>query len=372
MSRSSIALSDLVREYDLWNSEVSACTKQQVALAARRLHAFFRWFFEQEHKCPPPADFDVEADAVTPRDVGRWRTWLAQGERDGVGGWHREPVRPATVHSYHAALSQLYEYGRQLDPPLVESNPMKAVKNKRPPVAEPDVWSRSEIAALLRAVRRIRWQDPVKRTQWTSMIYGLLHGMRINEITTQRRIDLRPDERVVFIRARDDSPGQWWQWQTKGRRDRAVGISRRYASVQRRLMRECPWMFPHLSHKVCKRRIAGIGDLTWRQKQQPYTTVNRDFEVIVAQANVIRMEKGQPTIAVAYPHMGRQTAATQLAIDGVNPKIAMTIMGWSSPETGNRHYIRVEQGLAIAKSQACFSRIGHPRSPGNIGFGSGE
>lgn len=365
MSRSSITLSELVREYDLWNSEVSACTKLQVAQAARRLHAFFRWQYEEVHKAPAPADYEVGADDVTPRDVSRWRAWLAQGERDGRGGWRRKPVSPHTVHSYHAALSQLFRYGLELQPPLVAANATAGVKNKRPQDAEPDVWSRSEIAALLCAVRRIRWQDRTMRRRWTAIVYGLLHGMRINEITTLRRVDIRPAERLVLVRARDDTPGSWWRWQTKGRRDRAVGISRRYASALRRLLVECPWMFPHLSRRVCASRVARIGDLTWRQRQQPYSVVNRDFDSIVAQANVIRLEKRQPTIAVAYPHMGRQTAATQLAIDGVNPKIAMTIMGWSSPETGNRHYIRVEQGLAISRSQASFSRIGRPRNPGN-------
>lgn len=368
MSRSSssdVTLSELSREYELWNAEVSACTKVQVALAARRLHAFFAWQYEQDHGVPPAADYEVPVDRITPRQFGHFRTWLIQGERDGFGGWRRKPVRPHTVHSYHAALSQLFRYGLELQPPLVASNPASGVRNKRPAEPEPDVWSRSEIAALLLAVRRIRWQDASSRVRWTAILYALLHGLRINEVTTLRRIDLRPDEGLVLVRAREDKPGQWWQWQTKGRRDRAVGISRRYASVLRRLLEKCPWMYPHLSRRACQSRVARIGNLTWRQKQQPYSTANRDFGVIVAQANVIRAEKGQPAIAVAYPHMGRQTAATQLAIDGVNPKIAMTIMGWSSPETGNRHYIRVEQSLAVSRSQASFSRIGRPRNPGH-------
>ncbi len=365
MSRSSITLSALVREYTLWNAEVSDCTRVQVALAARRLHTFYRWLFEQEHKCPAPADFDVAADAITPRDIGRFRAWLAQGERDGRGGWRRKPVSPHTVHSYHAALSQLFRYGLELAPPLIGSNPMAGVKNKRPAEPEPDVWSRGEIAALLSAVRRIRWQDRTMRRRWTALLYGLLHGMRINEVTTLRRVDLRPAERLVFVRARDDKPGQWWRWQTKGRRDRAVGISHRYASVLRRLLAECSWMFPHLSRRVCQSRIKRIGDLTWRQKQQPYSVVNRDFGVIVAQANVIRMERGLPTIAVAYPHMGRQTAATQLAVDRVNPKVTATIMGWADAATGYRHYQKVEQALSISTSRASFTRIGRQSDLGN-------
>lgn len=367
MSRSSqkMSLSDLVREYDLWNSEVSACTKLQVAQAARRLHAFFRWQDEQSTGVPPAAGYGVVADEVTPRDIAHWRTWLAQGERDGRGGWRRKAVSPHTVHSYHAALSQLYRYGLELQPPLVSVNPASQVRNKRPQDAEPDVWSRSEIAALLRAVRRVRWQDRTARTRWTAILYGLLHGLRINEITTLRRVDIRPAERLVLIRARGDEPGQWWQWQTKGRRDRAVGISGRYARVLARMLAECAWMFPHLSRRACQSRVARIGDLTWRQRQQPYSVVNRDFGVIVAQANVVRLEKGQPTIAVAYPHMGRQTAATALAARGVHPKVLSTIMGWSSPETGNRHYIKVQQDQALEASRSCFTAMGRKPDLGN-------
>ena len=285
---------------------------------------------------------------ITPRDISHWRAWLIQG----LG---RRAVSLHTVHSYHAALRQLFRYGAEMQPPLIAASPMDGVKNRRPPQPEPDVWSRSEIAALVRGIRRVRWQDATARRRWTAIIYGLLHGMRINEITTLRRIDLRPAEGIVLVRARDDQPGQWWRWQTKGRTDRAIGISPVYARILRRLLRECPWMYPHLSRRACASRVARIGDLTWRQRQQPYSVVNRDFGAIVAQANVIRVERGQPTIAVAYPHMGRQTAATQLAASGVHPKIAATIMGWRSVETGNRHYIKVQQAQAIATSRACFT-----------------
>jgi integrase len=364
MSRSSITLSQLSREYDLWNAEVSACTKAACGLAVRRLHAFFRWSYEREHGGPPPADFDVAVESISPRDIAHWRTWLLQGARDGRGGWLRKPVRPHTVHSYHAALRQVFRYGLELQPPLIESNPLAGVKNRRPPQPEPDVWSRVEIAALLRAIRRIRWQDSTAAVRWTSILYGLLHGQRINEVTTQRRIDLRPESGTVFVRARDDMPGQWWQWRTKGKVDRAVGVSPQYVRVLRRLLRACPWMFPHLSRRACQNRIARIGDLTWRQRQQPYSTVNRDFGVIVAQANVLRLEKGQPTIDIAYPHMGRQTAATALAARGVHPKVLSTIMGWSSAETGNRHYIQVRQEQAVQTSRSCFTTTGR-RQLGN-------
>jgi integrase len=335
----------------------------QVQLAARRLHAFLSWQYARDRGCPAPADFDPPADSITERDIQHWRTWLAQGERDGRGGWRRKPCSAHTVHSYHAALRQLWRYATELRPPLVAANPVNGVRNKRPQPVDPDIWDRGEIASLLWAIRRIRWQDRTMPIRWSAIVYGLLHGMRINEITTLRRIDLRPADRLVLVRARDDSAGQWWQWKTKGRRDRAVGISGRYARVLQRLLCVCPWMFPHLSRRACANRIARIGDLTWRQKQQPYSVVNRDFNAIVAQANVIRLGKGQPMIAVAYPHMGRKTAATQLAGDGVHPAIMSAIMGFL-PETANRYYIRVEQGVAIAKSQASFSRIGRRPAPG--------
>ncbi len=301
--RSSTTLAELVREYDLWNAEVSACTKLAVGQAVRSLHGFYRWQYEQDHGAAPAPDWDVPVESITPRDIGRWRAWLIQG-------LSRRPVSVHTVHSYHAALRQLWRYGEELSPPLVGSNPAAAVRNRRPADAEPDVWDRAEIAALLRAVRRMRWRDRSMEPRWVAILYGLLHGLRINEVTTLRRIDIQPKQRRVLIRARDDSPGQWWAWQTKGRRDRAVGISPMYARTLARLLRRCPWMYPHLSERACRRRVAGIGDLTWRQKQQPYSTVNRDFDGIVAEANVIRIERGQPTIATAYPHMGRQTAAT--------------------------------------------------------------
>lgn len=363
MSRSSITLSALVAEYDLW-AEVAPCTKQGVAVAARRLHAFYVWQYQRQHQGAPPADFDVIVAEIQPRDIGHWRAWLVQGERSGRGGWSRRPVRPHTVHSYHAALRQLFAYGLELSPPLIGSNPMEGVPNRRPPDIEPDVWTRDEIAALLRAVRWIRWQDRTARVRWISLLYSVLHGQRINEATNLRRIDLRPAERLVLVRARGDEPGQWWQWRTKGKTDRAIGISRQYARALRRLLQECPWMYPHLSKRACQIRIERIGDLTWRQRQQPYSVVNRDFGAIVRQANVIRQERGQPTIAVAYPHMGRQTAATALAARGVHPKVLSTIMGWSSPDTGNRHYIQVQQEQAVAASRSCFTDTGR-RQLGN-------
>jgi integrase len=359
-----MTLSKLFREFDLWNAEVRPCTKQAVGVAVRRFHAFCKAMWEAEHGSPAPQDFDVPADEIAGRDISHWRSWLLQGERDGCGGWRRKPVSAHTVHSYHAALSELFAYGLEIDPPLVSSNPFAAVRNKRPPQPEPDVWSRNEIASLLSAVRTIRWQDPTMRIRWTSILYGLLHGERINEITTQRRMDLRPDLGVIFIRARTDEAGKWWQWTAKTANDRAVGISPRYGRVLRRLLAKCPWGFPHLSQRVCRRRIGRIGDLSWRQKQQPYCVVNRDFNRIVAQANVMRLERGQPTIAVAYPHMGRQTAATELAASRVHPKVAAAIMGWSSPETGNRHYIKVRQDEAIVISRSCFTAISRRRQLG--------
>jgi len=360
MSRDSITLSALLAEYDLW-SELAPCTKQAVAVAAHRLHAFFAWQYERQHESAPPAGFDVPTSTIAPRDIAHFRTWLAQGERDGHGGWQRRPTSPHTVYSYHAALRQLFRYGLELSPPMITASPMEGVRNKRPEQPEPDIWSRDEIAALLRAIRRIRWRDRTMAIRWTAIIYGLLHGMRINEITTLRRIDLEPDRGTVFVRARDDEPGQWWHWSTKGRTDRAIGISPQYARVLRRLLRSCPWMFPHLSRWACESRQRRVGDLTWRQRQQPYSTVNRDFDAIVAQANVLRQKRNQPTIAVAYPHMGRQTAATQLAASNIHPKVAATIMGWRSVETGNRHYIKVQQAQAISVGRACFTAIGRGR-----------
>ncbi len=76
-SRDSITLSALSAEYDLWNGDVSPCTKAAVAVAARRLHAFFAWQYEQEHHAPAPNDFDVRVAQITPRDIGHWRAWLA-------------------------------------------------------------------------------------------------------------------------------------------------------------------------------------------------------------------------------------------------------------------------------------------------------
>jgi integrase len=365
MSKSgSTTLSRLLWEYELW-AEVSPCTKTAVGVAARRLHAFFCWLYAQDHQAPAPGDFDPSVVDITPRHISHFRTWLIQGERDGYGGWRRRPVSAHTVHSYHASLRQLFRYGRELTPPLIVADPMAGIRNRRPEQPEPDVWSRSEIAALLEAVRRIRWRDPTMRIRWTAILYGLLHGQRINEITTLRRIDLRPQEGLVLIRARGDEPGRWWRWETKGRRDRALGISRQYARALRRLLAGCPWMFPHLSRRACARRLARIGDLSWRQRQCPYTVVNRDFRDIVAQANVVRLEKGQPMIAAGYLHVGRQTAATELARRRVHPKVAATIMGWASVETGNRHYIKVEQAYALCTSRACFAAIGRSPELGN-------
>jgi len=349
-----MTLAGLYREYDVWNCEVTPCTKAAVGVAARSLLAFYQAMWRQENGVAAPEEYhDVAVADISPRDVSRWRAWLTG-----------KSVSPHTVHSYHAALRQLFRYGLELSPPLIGSDPTEGVRNKRPSQPEPDVWTRDEIAALLRAVRRIRWQDSTASLRWTAILYGLLHGMRINEVTTLRQVDLSPDRRLVLVRAREDVPGQWWSWRTKSSRDRPVGTSPQYARVLHRLMRVCPWMYPHLSRRVCARRVAGIGSLTWRQRQQPYTTVNRDFDVIVEQANVIRMERGQPTIAVAYPHMGRQTAATELAANRVHPKVAAAIMGWSSPETGNRHYIKVSQSQAIAVAQDCFAAKKRPRNLG--------
>ncbi len=367
MSRDSITLSALAAEYDLW-AEVSPCTKQAVAVATHRLHAFFAWQYERQHQRPAPDDYDVTVAEITPRDIAHWRTWLAQGERDAHGRWARRPVSAHTVHSYHACLRQLFGYGCELQPPLISNNPMEGLANRRPEQPEPDIWTRDEIASLLRAVRRIRWRDPTAATRWTAIFYGLLHGMRINEITTLRRIDIDPDRRIVFVRAREDEPGNWWRWETKGRTDRAIGISMPYARILRRLLKLCGWMFPHLPRRACASRVARIGDLTWRQRQQPYSAVNREFDAIVRQANVIRLKRCQPTIARAYPHMGRQTAATQLAADGVHPKVAATIMGWRSVETGNRHYIKVQQAQAVATGRACFTAIGRRPATGEQGF----
>lgn len=358
MSRDSITLSQILAEYDLWNAEVCPATKAAVATASRSLHAFFAWQYEHEHQTAPPSDYDVPVGAIAPRDIGHWRAWLASGERDGRGGWSRRPVSAHTVHSYHAALRQLFAYGLELQPPLIASNPMEGVKNRRPEDPEPDVWSRQDLGTILRAVRRVRWQDPTAMVRWTSLMYGLMHGRRVNELTTLRQDDLRPDQGLILIRARRDDPGQCWQWKPKTRVDLPVGISPRYAQVLRRLMKMCPWQYPHLSREICANRMQQIGDLTWRQRQQPYGNLNRDFARIVAQANALRMEKGQPMITRAYPHMGRKTAATQLALARVHPKVTAAIMGWSRVETGNRFYIRVEQEQAISVGRAAFTRMG--------------
>ena len=357
MSRDSITLSQLLAEYDLW-AEVSPCTKAAVGVAVRSLHRFLHWCYEQEHHDDPPAEYDVAVGQITPRDIAHWRSWLAAGERDGRGGWRRCPARPHTIHSYHAALRQLFRYGLELRPSLIGSNPIEGVRNKRPADPEPDVWSRQDIGTLLRAIRRVRWQDSTAAIRWTALMYGLLHGRRINELTTLRQEDLRPDQGLILIRARPDDPGRCWQWRTKGKVDLPVGISPRYGRVLRRLVQACPWRYPHLSSRTCSHLLAKVGDLTWRQRQQPYGNVNRDFNMIVAQANVLRLERNQPTITVAYPHMGRKTAATQLALARVHPKVTAAIMGWSRVETGNRFYIRVEQEQAIRVGRSTFARMG--------------
>ncbi len=253
----------------------------------------------------------------------------------------------ATLRSYGGSLSSVF--GWAVENGTVRTNPCRGVKLPKLPKCDPTFWTRDEMIRLHEAIDRLPWRDEVRALQWHALIQVADDcGLRIAEILNLRWMDIELDSKdgpsMIHIRHRDASDGQWWQWGSKGRRDRSVLLAQASLTLLRRMEIACPWLYPFLPEKRCLSLQARARQLPDGVRKRPYTGLYIIWNRIKTRANV----KGDGAF-----HRMRRTAATELA-EHLNVFQLQQMFGWQVPATAE-HYVAIRkkaQHEAVAKAQA--------------------
>jgi len=249
----------------------------------------------------------------------------------------------ATIKSYCASVSSVFGWA-VANVERVTVNPFRGVRAPKLDRTRPAFWTRDEMDRLYRAIEWLDWRDPIQRLQWTALLMVAdTCGFRIGEILNLRWDDIDLDRRIVRVQYRPHVPGECWEWGTKGHRDRAMPIRDDLLALLYRMTEVCPWRYPFLKERRCRKLQARSGELPDSVRKRPYTNLYEVWKRIRDRAQI----KGDGAF-----HQIRRTAATELAGHLTAPQL-QTAFGWQELSTA-QHYIGLcdqAQMEAVARAQ---------------------
>jgi len=299
-----------------------------------------------------------------------WKKWMAFcGQYPGAGAakfqvWLRDHAKcreahghPVTsVHSYCAAVSQVYRWLGEQPEYAGTVNPFTGVKRMKPDRRLVQVYSPSDLHAMLDAVDGAGFQAPLTRLRWTGFFLVGLHGLREGEIWNLRwdhDIDLAAETLRIQYRD-DDRASGWWQWGTKGGSDRDVPMSEDLVNFFWRLRVHAGWLYPFLKRVTYELRLAQPWPLPERIRNYPYCNFWREFHRI----------RDAAKIKAGTFHTLRKNAGTHLAEQRVPMPHAQSILGHASMQTTNQYYVAVDKRLSMDNARNAFNHL--PLGP--VGF----
>jgi integrase len=278
--------------------------------------------------------------------AAKFQVWL----RDHAG------YPASSVHSYTAAVSQVYRWLADSGEYGIDGNPFDGVKRIRGDKRQVHVYGDAEINALLDAVQRIPWRDPLARMRWTGFVLLGRTGLREGEIWNLRwDHDLDLASETVHVQYRDDdSERRWWRWGTKGASDRDAPMSEDLVLFLWRFRVLAEWPMPFLKRRTYELRRRQAWPLPETVRNYPYGDFWREFRRIRRVAKI-----GAGTF-----HRLRKDAGTLLVEEGVPLPQVQAILGHKSMQTTREIYVYVDQQRAQANARAAFNR----RPLGPVGF----
>lgn len=325
-----VTLSYLFREYEMFKA-VKARTKEKARAAFDHLVKF----------CG-----DMPAKDVSPGRANRFAVWLetqAPNARTKAKGLSR-----FTVKTTMGAASQVFgwalrqrsvdgrcEYGLTMNP-FSEADPVKVDQRAV------RYYTEDEASDLLNAASELLWRDPTKTLAWyAAILLALESGLRKNEITNLRWMDIDLDEGRVHIRHRPDRAGEYWEWISKGRHEGSVPLGQLGWESLMRLREIRPWLYPFLMECRYLALLSGSWPLPELVRDNPAHNWSREFNRILRRANRNRQLFQKEIIAEGDFHQLRKTAGTWLAERGVPEHYVQATLRHASPDTTRKHYVGI-------------------------------
>jgi len=232
---SDVTLSQLYQEYEMFQS-VKGCTKAKARSAFRHLVAFAG---------------DVPVAQLGPGRINKWMTWLATR---AINPRTRRPgLRPWTIKTTVGAAAQVFGWAiRQREADGSNEYGLRANPFCDADAAKVDdkairYYTESEAKEILATAGTLTWRDPTKTLAWYAAIQlAAVCGLRKGEVLNLRWRDVDLDGGRVLVRHRDDKPGEYWEWQSKGKHEGEVPMSDGLWQTMFRLKQVRPWPYPFL------------------------------------------------------------------------------------------------------------------------------
>jgi integrase len=352
-----VHLSQLFQEYEMFKS-VKGTTKAKARKAFDHLVKFRG---------------DVAAKDVSPGWVNKWGTWLltqAWNARTKANGLSRHTVKTtvgAAAQVFGWAMRQRdnngqCEYGLTVNPFTMADS----IKVEKLVVR---YYTEEEATDILNAAAELQWCDPTKTLAWyCAVCLALECGLRKNEITNLRWLDVDLSEGIVKIRHRTNVAGQFWEWMDKGAHEGDVPLGQLGWNALMRLESVRPWLYPFLA----KDRYQDLLDASWplpeSVRDNPAHNWTRDFNRILRRANRKRQADGKEIISAGDFHMLRKSLGTWLAERGVPEHYVQAALRHASPDTTRKHYVGINNKkcneavrAAVNTFQICAWRDSDPR-----------
>ncbi len=323
-----VTLSQMYRDYEVFK-QVKDKTKAKARKAFAHLVAF---------------SGDVPARNIGPGRVNKWQSWLAKTAPNARTG--RAGLSAVTVKTTVGAAAAVFGWAlRQREPDGsceygLTANPFCDAEAVKVDHRQVRYYSEDEARDILAAASELRWRDETKTLAWYAAIHlAAGSGLRKGEVLNLRRIDVDLDRGRVLIRHRDDAPGRWWAWISKGRHEGEVPLSDGGWAAMARLLEVRPWMYPFLQH----RRMIDLMGRPWPLPEDlrdtPANNWTREFNRILKRANRNRQLAGKDVLCDGDFHQLRRSTGTWLAERGVPEHYVQATLRHASPETTRKHYV---------------------------------
>lgn len=334
-----VTLSSLFQEYEMFKA-VKGVTKAKARAAFRHLTKF----------CG-----DIPARELSPGRVNKFATWL--GTKAVNVHTDKEGLSRHTVKTTLGAASQVFawalrqrgvdgqcEYGLTMNP-FAEAEPVSVDELKV------RYYTEGEAAEILQAADELHWRDPTNRLAWyTAILLALQSGLRKNEITNLRWMDLDLESGKVLIQHRSDAPGEYWAWISKGRHEGEVAMGQVTWDALMRLREIRPWLYPFVPQDRYVDLLARSWPLPESVRDNPVNNWSREFNGIIRRVNRKREAAGRMKLDRADFHMLRKSLGTWLAEKGVPVHFVQNALRHASPDTTQRHYVGLNQ-------RQCFETV---------------
>jgi len=270
--------------------------------------------------------------------IAAWQKWLRDDQK----------MANASIRSYFGSVSQVFTWGVD-EAEIIDANPFAKAKKIKAEEKEVRVWSQEEVDDFSDAAALYHRRDPSARLRFVCLIeLCSKNGMRIGEVWPLRwNEDIDLENQVIYIQHRPSTPGQSYEWGSKGKKGRTVPILDDALCYLYRFKEVATWSHPFLKETTCQRMLADVDSLSEHQRTYPYCNFYRELNQIKDFANGRRSIQGKPPISKGKMHILRHTAATKMVEGGMDPKAVQNQLGHATLQTTMNVYVHANAQRAM-------------------------